>query len=76
MMKNKNTEAAPTFLWKWNWVGGGYNQCRAATREEALEKGNAMCDGSDGRLKLVVAERTLTKVEDERAFWANYPIFD
>jgi hypothetical protein len=53
-------------LYTWNWVDGGYNQCWAYSKEEALQKGNAMCS-------LVVDEKTLRLVADERAFWAGYP---
>lgn len=42
-------------LWIWNWVGGGYNSCRAATREEALEKAKKQA----GDTILVVDEKTL-----------------
>lgn len=58
------------WLWKFNWTGGGYNQVRAKTREEAIEKGNCISE------TLTVNESTLTQVQDEDAFWANYPRFD
>lgn len=29
-------------LWIWYWVGGGYNSCKAESREEALSKARAM----------------------------------
>ena len=40
-------------LYVWNWVGGGYNSCRASSPEEALEKANGIT------MKLTVDETTL-----------------
>lgn len=31
-------------VYAWNWVGGGYNWCRANSIEEAIEKGEDGCD--------------------------------
>ena len=45
-------------LYLWNWVGGGYNSCRALSREEALEKGNDMTRNGGG-VHLKVNEATL-----------------
>ena len=35
MYKGKN-------LYKWNWVGGGYNQVRADSKREALKRARAI----------------------------------
>lgn len=42
-------------LWIWNWTSGGYNSCKAVTRDEALRLGNAMGEESN----LVVDQATL-----------------
>ena len=44
--------------WHFNWRGGGYNNVSAVTREEALEKGNAMTN------TLKVDESTLKEDPD------------
>jgi len=63
------------YLYKWNWVGGGYNQCRADSKRQAL-----MCAREIGKLangnKLVVDYLSLKRVKDEKSFWGNYPMFD
>ncbi len=63
-------------LWAFNWIGGGYNQVHASTREEALQLGNEKGQGSGSRIMLRVNEASLYKVQDTAAFWRNYPIFD
>ena len=43
---NSNQEATDmkdTKLYLWNWVGGGYNSCRARNRDEAIKKAQTMC---------------------------------
>ena len=57
-------------LYAWDWVGGGYNQCRAYSKREARKIGNAMAPG------LVINESSFRLVRDERAFWDNYPVWD
>jgi len=59
-------------LWKFNWIGGGYNQVYANTKKAAL----AEIESRFGTCNLKLNPSTLTKVKDERAFWANYPRFD
>jgi len=63
------------YLYKWNWVGGGYNQCRADSKRQAL-----MCAREIGKLangkKLVVDYLSLKRVKNEKSFWDNYPMFD
>lgn len=39
-------------IWIWNWIGGGYNWCKAANREEAFQKATEM------------AARTILKVDE------------
>jgi hypothetical protein len=36
-------ETQDKHLWIWEWIGGGYNSCRAATREEAIARAHEMC---------------------------------
>ena len=57
-------------LYAWDWVGGGYNQCHAFSKREAIKLGNAMSTG------LVINEASFRLVRDEKSFWDNYPIFD
>ena len=66
------------YLYKWNWVGGGYNQCRADSKRQALMRARAMGKPSPGvkRKPLVVDYLSLKRVEDEQSFWNNYPMFD
>lgn len=64
------------YLYKWNWVGGGYNQCRADSKRQALFCAREIGEGSGGSKKLVVDYLSLKKVEDEKSFWDNYPMFD
>jgi len=66
------TPAKKKHLYKFNWTAGGYNQVRADTKAEARKEIKRQFDGCG----LKLAERTLTRVKDEKAFWANYPIFD
>lgn len=63
-------------LYAWDWKNGGYNQTYASSEEEAIAKGNAMCDGKDGSLHLEINMNTFRKVDDVNAFWDNYPLFD
>lgn len=62
-------------LYKWNWVGGGYNQCHAVNKAQALKKAQAIGAACKGT-KLVVNEATFVLVKDVDAFWKNYPLFD
>lgn len=70
MPKKKTTATeTPMKLWTWDWQGGGYNACRAATREEALQK--AIAKGQPGPpggmvVTLVPIESTLREVTDEK----------
>jgi len=68
-----NTE---TKLYLWNWIGGGYNSCRAASREEALEKGNAMTAKGPGiHLKVdesTLRECTVDELRAEERRWGPY----
>lgn len=60
-----------TKLFVWNWVGGGYNQTHATSKEEALEKAKKIWDKP-------VDLSTLKGLDDkeEQLFWKNYPMFD
>ncbi len=49
-------------LWIWNWKGGGYNSCKAHSREEALKKGKEM---ASWRLGMEVDESTLRETTEE-----------
>ncbi len=72
-------------LYKWNWVGGGYNQVRADSKREALKRARAIgkplgpafppSPGCD-RIELKVDEKSLVLVKNEKSFWDNYPMFD
>ena len=42
-----------TKLFMWDWVGGGYNSCRAKDADEALQKAREMGKGSEDRIELV-----------------------
>ena len=42
-------------LWIWHWTSGGYNSCRADTREEAIAKAKELARFT----VLVVDEKTL-----------------
>lgn len=48
-------------LWIWNWVDGGYNSCRVATREEAVTYAREMARGT----VLALAEATLHRGTEE-----------
>ena len=65
-------------LYKWNWVGGGYNQCRADSKREAMKRARAIGRPDEGssRMLLKVDEKSLVRVKSEQSFWANYPSFD
>ncbi len=71
MYKGKN-------LYKWNWVGGGYNQVRADSKREAMKRARAIGKPSPGvsRKLLKVDEKSLVRVKNEKSFWDNYPMFD
>ena len=71
MYKGKN-------LYKWNWVGGGYNQVRADSKGEAMKRARAIGRPAEGsnRIVLKVAEKSLVRVKNEKSFWDNYPMFD
>lgn len=60
-------------LYAWDWIGGGYNQTYAETAEEAIAEGNKITEGG---LNLQINMNTFRKVDDEQAFWDDYPIFD
>lgn len=58
-------------LFLWNWVGGGYNSCRAKDCNEALKKGNAMTTiltVDAGTLR----EATFDDVQAEDKRWGPY----
>ena len=57
----------PTKLFLWNWTGGGYNSCRARTREEAIEKAKAMCSLVPRLDTLVMA----TPIYDPEQSWGR-----
>jgi len=66
------------YLYTWNWVGGGYNQCRADNKREAMKRAKALGKPSPGvsRKLLKVDEKSLVRVKNEKSFWDNYPMFD
>ena len=66
------------YLYSWNWVGGGYNQCRANSKREALKRARAIGRPPEGsnRIVLKVDEKSLYRVNSEQSFWNNYPLFD
>ena len=65
-------------LYKWNWVGGGYNQCRADSKSQALRRARALGRPDPGcvRQVLKVDVQSLRRVKNEQSFWNNYPSFD
>ena len=64
-------------LYKWNWVGGGYNQVRADSKREALKRARAIGKPTNVSRKLLeVDEKSLVRVKNEKSFWDNYPMFD
>ena len=66
------------YLYSWNWVGGGYNQCRANNKREAMKRARAIGKPSAGVMRKVlkVDEKSLVRVKNEKSFWDNYPMFD
>ena len=62
-------------LYSWNWVGGGYNQCRADNKREAMKRARAIGKLGSGKV-LKVDEKSLVRVKNEKSFWNNYPLFD
>ena len=64
-MKNKQ-------LWVWNWVGGGFNQDYAASKEEALSL--AAKKWPTGK----VDEATLRPLTEdgEKTYWKWFPSID
>jgi hypothetical protein len=53
-------------LWTWNWTSGGYNSCRADSRQEALSIGQKMgMPKAAMTVTLVVDESTLKPVSSE-----------
>jgi hypothetical protein len=65
------------YLYKWNWVGGGYNQVNADSKRQALMRAREIGKPSkEGGLKLVVDYLSLKRVKDENSFWNNYPLLD
>jgi|MDTB01.1.fsa_nt_gb hypothetical protein len=46
-------------LWRWNWRSGGWNQCYASSREEAL-----LIARRKGKRILFVNEESVYKVDD------------
>ncbi len=66
------------YLYSWNWVGGGYNQCRANNKREAMKRARAIGRPEEGsnRMVLKVDEKSLVRVKSEQSFWDNYPMFD
>lgn len=64
------------YLYSWNWVGGGYNQCRADSDRQALMRAREIGKGSGDCKELVVDYLSLKRVKDEQGFWDNYPMFD
>ena len=59
-------------LYVWNWVGGGYNQTYATTKEAALEKAKAIW--SVGVVNM--ATFRCMNENEERAYWKNFPVGD
>lgn len=54
-MKKKKDE---DYYWYWNWIDGGWNYCKASSREEALQKAKMMCESCS----LAIDEKTLREV--------------
>jgi len=64
-------------LYKWNWVGGGYNQVRADSKREAMKRARAIGRPAEGSSRILkVDEKSLVRVKNEKSFWDNYPLFD
>ena len=60
-----------TKLFLWNWVGGGYNSCRAENRSDALKKGNAMTKILTIDVN-TLREATFDDVQAEEKRWGPY----
>jgi len=58
-------------LFLWNWVGGGYNSCRAKDRSEALKIGNAMTKVLTIN-ESTLREATFDDVQAEEKRWGPY----
>lgn len=60
-------------MYLWNWVGGGYNNCRADSREEALEKAHAMAEGTTLKVaEPTLRECTMAELNAEEKRWGPY----
>lgn len=60
----------PTKLFLWNWCGGGYNSCRAHTREEAIKRAQTMCSLKPALHTL--RECTVQELREEEKRWGPY----
>lgn len=58
-------------LYLWNWVGGGYNSCRAQDRSEALKKGNTMTSNLTVD-ESTLRECTVDELNAEEKRWGPY----
>lgn len=63
-------------LYKWTWVGGGYNQVNADTKRQALQRAREIGKPTAGGRKLTVNVASLKRVVNEESFWNHYPLFD
>ncbi len=76
MRKGKVMNYQGKNLYKWTWVGGGYNQVNADTKRQALQRAREIGKPTAGGRKLVVNVASLKRVVDEASFWNHYPLFD
>lgn len=60
-------------LWIWNWIGLGYNSCRADSREEALVKAAQIADGTNLKVdESTLRECTVDELRAEERRWGPY----
>jgi len=57
-------------LFLWNWIGGGYNSCRAEDREAAIKKAVKMCSLNPNLNTL--RECTQAELNAEEKRWGPY----
>ena len=60
-------------MYAWNWTSGGYNDCMATSKREAIRIGNAMTTGC---VKLTVNENTVRIIKDVAAYHKSLPYWD
>ena len=60
-----------TKLYVWNWVGGGYNSCRAADRADAVAKAREITANLEVD-ESTLRECTVAELDAEEKRWGPY----